>query len=119
MGLILRVLEEIHEDVAFLGVDDEGAVTNLQGALGPIWGDENLKPGIDMGRLIPRIPRQGFNPRTGAIDYAQVARLRYFTCRNSDRINIPATVDQVRARRSCASRASPHCGNHRHHSTVL
>lgn len=107
VGLIW-VLEEIHEDVAMLGVDDEGAVTSLQGALGPIWGDEKLEPGIDVGVLIPRIPRHGFDSRTGAIDYAQVAKLRYFTCRNSDKINIPATVDQVKGEKELRVSSFPH-----------
>ncbi|KAK2070181.1 hypothetical protein P8C59_004698 [Phyllachora maydis] len=66
VGLIW-VLEEIHEDVAYLAIDDEGAVTKLSGALGPIWGDDGLRPGIDIGKLVPRIPRQGIDPRFGIV----------------------------------------------------
>jgi protein-serine/threonine kinase len=95
VGLIW-VLEEIHEDVAYLTLDEDGAVTKLSGAMGPIWGTDALLPGMDIGNLVPRIPRQGIDPRFGAVDYAQIARRRYFTCRNSGRINIPATVEQVR-----------------------
>ncbi|KAL0473653.1 serine/threonine protein kinase [Neurospora intermedia] len=107
VGLIW-VLEEIHEDVAYLTLDEEGVVLKLSGALGPIWGDENLKPGMDVGKLIPRIPRQGFDPRTGEIDYAQIAKRRYYTCRNSDRINIPATIDQVRGQSELRVASFPH-----------
>ncbi len=58
VGLIW-VLEEIHEDAATVELDEDGVVTKLSGALGPIWGDEDLQPGIDVGKLVPRVPRQG------------------------------------------------------------
>lgn len=107
VGLIW-VLEEIHEDVAFIELDEEGTVTKLTGELGSIWGDDNLRPGTDVGKLIPRIPRQGIDPRYGAIDYAQIARRRYYTCRNCDRINIPATVEQVRGKTELRVSSYPH-----------
>ena len=107
VGLIW-VLEEIHEDVAVVGIAEEGEVTKLEGALGPIWGDETLSPGLDIGKLIPRIPRQGIDPRYGEIDYAQVAKMKYFTCRNCDRINIPATVERVRGTTDLRVSSFPH-----------
>lgn len=107
VGLIW-VLEEIHEDVAFVELDEEGTVTKLTGDMGSIWGDETLRPGMDVGKLIPRIPRQGIDPRYGAIDYAQIARRRYYTCRNCDRINIPATVEQVRGKTELRVSSYPH-----------
>ncbi|KAK3357499.1 hypothetical protein B0T25DRAFT_160855 [Lasiosphaeria hispida] len=107
VGLIW-VLEEIHEDVALVGLDEDGAVVKLSGALGPIWGDEHLQPGVDVGKLVPRIPRQGIDPRYGDIDYAQVAKLKYFTCRNCERINIPATVEQVRGTTELRVSSFPH-----------
>lgn len=107
VGLIW-VLEEIHEDVAFVELDEDGAVTKLNGDLGSIWGDENLRPGMDVGKLIPRIPRQGIDPRYGAIDYAQIARRRFYTCRNCDKINIPATVEQVRGKPELRVSSYPH-----------
>ncbi|KAJ9137288.1 Serine/threonine-protein kinase PSK2 [Pleurostoma richardsiae] len=107
VGLIW-VLEEIHEDVAYVTLDEDGLVTKLSGALGPIWGDDDLKPGMDVGKLIPRIPRQGIDPRYGEIDYAQLAKRRYFTCRNSGRINIPATVDQVLGKTELRVSSFPH-----------
>lgn len=107
IGLIW-VLEEIHEDVAYATLDEEGTVTKLTGALGSIWGDENLQPGTDIGKLIPRIPRQGIDPRYGAIDYAQIAKRRYYTCQNAERINIPATVEQVRGKTELRVSSYPH-----------
>lgn len=107
VGLIW-VLEEIHEDVAQVSLDEDGVVTKLTGDLSSIWGDESLKPGIDVGKLIPRIPRQGIDPRYGAVDYAQIAKRKYYTCRNCDRVNIPATVQQVRGQTELRISSFPH-----------
>lgn len=107
MGLIW-VLEEIHEDVAYVTLDEDGVVTNLTGELLSIWGDDSLKPGLDVGKLVPRIPRQGIDPRYGAIDYAQIARRKYYTCRNCERINIPATINQVQGKTELRISSFPH-----------
>lgn len=107
VGLIW-VLEEIHEDVAYVTLDEDGQVTKLTGELGPIWGDDALQPDIDIGKLVPRIPRQGIDPRYGAIDYAQITRRKYYTCRNRDRINIPAQVEQVRGKAELRISSFPH-----------
>ncbi|KAI0024694.1 Pkinase-domain-containing protein [Xylariomycetidae sp. FL0641] len=107
VGLIW-VLEEIHEDVAFLALDDDGVVTKITGNTLPIWGQENLKPGVDVGNFITRIPRQGIDPRYGAIDYAQIARRKFFTCRNGENVNIPATVTQTRGKTELRVSCLPH-----------
>ncbi|KAK4123686.1 Pkinase-domain-containing protein [Parathielavia appendiculata] len=107
VGLIW-VLEEIHEDVAHIDVDEDGTVVKLSGALGPIWGNAKLQPGLDVGKLIPRIPRQGIDPRFGEIDYREIAKKKYYTCRNCDRINIPATVEQVRGATQLRVSSFPH-----------
>lgn len=105
---MIWVLEEIHEDVAYVDVDEDGTILKLSGALGPIWGNENLQPGLDIGRLVPRIPRQGIDPRFGEIDYREIAKKKYYTCRNCDRINIPATVEQVRGTTELRVSSFPH-----------
>ncbi|KAI1393708.1 Pkinase-domain-containing protein [Hypoxylon trugodes] len=107
VGLIW-VLEEIHEDVALVRLDDDGIVTKISGDTGPIWGEENLQPGMDVGKLIPRIPRQGIDPRFGAIDYAQIAKRRYFTCRNGEKVNIPSMVSQTRGQTELRVSSFPH-----------
>ncbi|KAH6654126.1 hypothetical protein BKA67DRAFT_592401 [Truncatella angustata] len=107
VGLIW-VLEEIHEDVAFLTLDEEGKVTNVSGETHPIWGTSTIEPGIDVGKLITRIPRQGIDPREGAIDYAQIAKRRYFTCRTTSNVNIPATVSQTRGQMELRVSSFPH-----------
>ncbi|KAK1996763.1 Pkinase-domain-containing protein [Colletotrichum falcatum] len=107
IGLIW-VLEEIHEDVAQIELDDEGIIQRISGATAPIWGFESLQSGVDIGKLIPRIPRQGIDPRTGEVDFAQIARRRFFTCPNPARVNIPCTVEQVRGKTELRVSSFPH-----------
>ncbi|KAI0166671.1 Pkinase-domain-containing protein [Xylariaceae sp. FL1272] len=107
VGLIW-VLEEIHEDVAFLSLDEDGVVTKVTGNTSSIWGQEHIQPGIDVGKLVTRIPRQGIDPRFGAIDYAQIAKRKYFTCRNGGNVNIPATVAQTRGQMELRVSCFPH-----------
>ncbi|KAH6627866.1 hypothetical protein F5144DRAFT_286942 [Chaetomium tenue] len=107
VGLIW-VLEEIHEDVSYIDVGEDGTVLKLSGALGTIWGNESLQPGQDIGLLIPRVPRQDIDPRFGEIDYREIARRKYYTCRNCDRVNIPATVEQVKGTTQLRVSSFPH-----------
>ncbi|CAJ2509964.1 Uu.00g058640.m01.CDS01 [Anthostomella pinea] len=107
IGLIW-VMEEIHEDVALLNLDEEGIVTKITGNTLPIWGQENLLPGMDVGKLITRIPRQGIDPRYGAIDYAQISKRKFFTCQTGGKINIPAMVTQTRGQTELRVSCFPH-----------
>jgi protein-serine/threonine kinase len=107
VGLIW-VLEEIHEDVATVDLADEGIVTAVGGAVAPIWGEDAVEIGTDVGKLIPRIPRQGIDPRFGELDFAQITKRKFFTCRNSNDINIPATVEQVRGKPVLRVSSFPH-----------
>ncbi|KXJ94534.1 hypothetical protein Micbo1qcDRAFT_193681 [Microdochium bolleyi] len=107
-GGLIWVVEEIHEHVVHVKIDDDGFVTEVGGETGYIWGEENMKPGMDIGRLIPRIPRQGIDPRTGALDYAQIAKRRYYTCRSKGRVNIPATLTQIRGKPELRVSSFPH-----------
>jgi protein-serine/threonine kinase len=92
---LIWVLEEIHEDVAVLSLDEDAQVTKFSGSTGPIWGEDYARVGMDIGKLIPRIPRQGIDSRTEEIDYAEVAKRKYFTARQFGRVNIPCIVDRV------------------------
>ncbi|CAK7207367.1 serine/threonine protein kinase [Sporothrix eucalyptigena] len=107
VGLIW-VMEEIHEDVATVAVDEDGYVSSISGATGPIWGDEDLQPGMDISRLIPRLARQGIDGKTGAVDFNELTRRKFYTCRNGDRINIPATIEQIRGEPSLRVSSFPH-----------
>lgn len=94
-GSLIWVLEEIHEDMACIGVDDDANVTTISGSTEQIWGEHITTVGMDIGRLLPRLPRQGIDGRSGEIDYAEVTKRRYFTARNSGRVNIPCIVERV------------------------
>ncbi|KAK9418042.1 putative Protein kinase domain-containing protein [Seiridium unicorne] len=107
VGLIW-VLEEIHEDVAYISLDEDGIVTKISGETATIWGENAIKTGVDIGNFITRIPRQGIDPREGAIDYAQIARRKYFTCRNTNKANIPATITQTRGQTELRVSSFPH-----------
>lgn len=105
---LIWVLEEIHEDVANIFLEEEGVVKAISGATVPLWGMKAVDMGTDIAALIPRIPRQGFNPNEGEIDYAQANRRRYFTCPNRQKINIPCTVEQVRGKLELRVSTFPH-----------
>lgn len=107
VGLIW-VLEEIHEDTTFVDLDEEGIVKSTSGATKAIWGVDPIKPGLDVGALIPRIPRQGIDPNTGEIDFAQIRRRRFFTCPNAQKVNIPCTIEQVRGKLELRVSSYPH-----------
>ncbi|EQK99652.1 Protein kinase-like domain protein [Ophiocordyceps sinensis CO18] len=107
IGLIW-VLEEIHEDVAYLELDEEGAVKSISGAAEPIWGSKSARTGFDVAELIPRIPRQGIDPTIGEIDFAQIARRKYFTCPNPRQVNMPCTVEQIRGKLELRVSSFPH-----------
>jgi len=78
-----------------MSLDDDVRVTKVSGSTGPIWGEDSIQVGVDIRRLIPKIPRQGIDSQTGELDYAEVSKRVYFTARNSGRVNIPCTVERV------------------------
>jgi protein-serine/threonine kinase len=91
---LIWVLEEIAEDVAMLTVDEIGSVLRGSGNLEEIFGLDRVRNGMDVQRLIPSWPKlSGTN--TGAVDYDALAKLRRFTARTSNDINIPVTIDQM------------------------
>jgi protein-serine/threonine kinase len=107
-GGLIWVLEEIHEDVAFISLNNDGIVTKITGSSEPIWGEGESKTGTDIGKLLPRIPRQGIDPRTGAIDYAEVTKRKFFTARNSNGTNIPTAVERVPSSTDLRISSFPH-----------
>ena len=107
VGLIW-VLEEIHEDVAYIKIEEDGIVHSVTGTPEPIWGQRSFEKGFDIAELIPRIPRQGFLPNTGDVDFAQVSRRKFFTCPNTSETNIPCTIEQVQGKLELRVSSFPH-----------
>jgi protein-serine/threonine kinase len=91
---LIWVLEEIAEDVAYVGVDEIGCVTKAQGAIEAIWGTERLARGMDVRKLIPEIPKMT-GTYTGMLDYELIADTRTYTALTSNGINIPVTINQI------------------------
>ncbi|KAG5949294.1 hypothetical protein E4U53_005917 [Claviceps sorghi] len=107
VGLIW-VLEEIHEDVAYVTIDDEGCVQSISGSSDVIWGSKAKDSGFDVAALIPRIPRQGIDPNVGDIDFAQIAKRRFFTCPNAHQVSTPCTIEQVPGKLELRVSTFPH-----------
>lgn len=107
VGLIW-VLEEIHEDKAYVSLDEEGVVKSISGDTEAIWGLDTTKPNADIATLIPRIPRQGIDPNTGEIDFAQIRRRKFFTCPNSQKVNVPCTIEQTQGKLELRVSSYPH-----------
>ncbi|TWU76726.1 hypothetical protein ED733_003447 [Metarhizium rileyi] len=107
VGLIW-VLEEIHEDVAYVEIDEEGSVKSITGASDTIWGSQATGSDFDVARLIPRIPRQGIDPTSGEVDFAQIAKRKFFTCPNAHQVNIPCSIEQVRGKLELRVSTFPH-----------
>lgn len=105
---LIWVLEEIHEDYAIISLDDDGKIIKINGATVPIWGEQFDLEGVDVSKLLPRLPRQGSDSRSGDLDWAEVARMKYFTCRNAARINIPAVVEKLPNNRELRVSSFPH-----------
>lgn len=105
---LIWVVEEIHEDVATVTLAEEGVVQSISGSTETIWGIKTIKEGSDISSLIPRIPRQGYDPTEGEIDYAQANKRRYFTCPHKRKVNIPCTVEQVRGKLELRVSTFPH-----------
>ncbi|KAI9751971.1 MAG: hypothetical protein M4579_005807 [Chaenotheca gracillima] len=102
-GGLIWVLEEITEDFARLELGPGGKVTKASGAIEAIWGDNRSRTNIDVGRLIPRIPRED-----GNVDFAKLKELRYFVTRNVDNANIPASVEQISDKQELQVSSFPH-----------
>jgi protein-serine/threonine kinase len=107
-GGLIWVLEEIHEDVATLSLDDDAQVTKITGSTGALWGENITRVGMDIGKLLPKIPRQGMISGTGDIDYAEVVKRKYFTARNSGHVNIPCRVERVQGSTDLRVSSFPH-----------
>ncbi|KAF2834712.1 Pkinase-domain-containing protein [Patellaria atrata CBS 101060] len=106
-GGLIWVLEEIAEDVVYVGVDEVGCVTQAQGPAEAIWGIERVRRGMDIKRLVPGIPRRP-GTHTGALDFDQMADWRSFTARTSNSINIPVTVQLLSGEPTLRVSSFPH-----------
>ncbi|KAI9720777.1 MAG: hypothetical protein M1812_002616 [Candelaria pacifica] len=106
-GGLIWVLEEIAEDVAYLTYDDAGQAINATGSVEAIWSQLRVKSGVDLGQLVPRIPRKA-DSTAGEIDLLQIAALPQLTVRNAVGMNTPATVELVPEQHMLRVSSFPH-----------
>lgn len=92
-GGLIWVLEEIHEDVAVIGIDGT-TIQTMTGANEAIWGEGFGAIGTDIGDLLPTLPRERSSSKHTAIDYVELSKKRYFTARHGGKVNIPALVER-------------------------
>lgn len=91
-GGLIWVLEEIAEDIANLTLDEVGCVTKGEGAIEQIFSLERVRRGMDVKKLLPELPKQP-GTHTGALDWDEISRVRRYTARTANNMNIPVTVD--------------------------
>lgn len=106
-GGLIWVLEEIHKDVALIRLDTQAKVSSIEGAYDSIWGENAAQVGIDVGRLLPCIPRKVPHGR-GPIDGEEVTRQKYFTALNSNQMHIPCVVESIHGSTNLRISSFPH-----------
>lgn len=90
-GGLIWVLEEIAEDTTVLNLDQNAHVVGFTGPTNLIWGDSASIVGTGVRDLIPHVPILD-KPSGQNIDLQQVRETRYYTVRNVDGANLPASV---------------------------
>jgi protein-serine/threonine kinase len=106
-GGLIWVLEEIVEDVAYLDLDGSGNVVSESGATAAIWGFGKGVKGLNIGRLVPHVPRC-LDVHTGSVDVTVVARLKQFAVCTVADAYVPATVEIVPRQRGLRISTIPH-----------
>ena len=107
-GILIWVLEEISEDMAYLTVDEVGCIIVAMGATEAIWGTERVRRGMDITRLIPEMPRLK-DTNTGALDYDSITEVRRYTAVTLDNgMRIPVTVDRLSGESTFRVSSFPH-----------
>ena len=87
-GGLIWVLEEIHEDTAFITLDSHAKVTSIKGSSVIIWGDLVSPLAMGVGELLPRLPLSS----TGSVDFSQVKNTRYYAARNMNAVHTPTSI---------------------------
>ena len=87
-GGLIWVMEEIHEDTAFITLDSHAKVTSVKGSSVIIWGDLVSPHSMGVGELLPHLPLSS----TGSVDFSQVKNTRYYAARNMSGVHIPTSI---------------------------
>ena len=107
-GILIWVLEEISEDMAYLTIDEVGCIVKAMGATEAIWGTERVRRGMDITRLIPEVPRLK-DTNTGALDYDNIMEVRRYTAVTlNSGMRIPVTIDRLSGESNFRVSSFPH-----------
>ena len=87
-GGLIWVLEEIHEDTAFVTLDSRSKVTGITGSRVAIWGDLASPESLDVQELLPHLPLLS----SGSADIEQIKQTRYYAARNTDGVHVPTSI---------------------------
>ncbi|RJE18227.1 serine threonine protein kinase, partial [Aspergillus sclerotialis] len=106
-GGLIWVLEEITENVAYVGCDDTWNITEAYGDLDKIWGQEMVKPGQRITELLPRLPSECLqgSPTAGL---TKIADMKHFAALTAGGISIPVTVSKAQNERCLRISSFPH-----------
>ncbi|KAI4275455.1 MAG: hypothetical protein LQ337_003214 [Flavoplaca oasis] len=106
-GGLVWVLEEISEDTACLGVDDEGRIQSSTGSLDIIFGELSIASGTKLRELIPHLPMS--RVANGLeLDFKQITDKQYFAARNAKGASLPVSIFASRDHKSIQVSSFPH-----------
>ncbi|KAL8854810.1 MAG: hypothetical protein Q9221_000316 [Calogaya cf. arnoldii] len=106
-GGLVWVLEEISEDRASLGFDDQDRIEKSTGSLDIIFGDSSIAAGTQLQELIPHLPMN--RKATGwELDFKQITDMQYFAARNAEGASIPVSIFASHDHKSIQVSSFPH-----------
>lgn len=98
-GGLIWVLEEITENVAYVGCDDAWNITEAHGDVDRIWGQDVVESGRRITDLFPRLPSECLQgPHSAGM--AKIVEMKYFAALASHGISIPVTLSKGEDERS-------------------
>ena len=106
-GGLIWVLEEIAEDTTLLSLDENAHVIGSHGPTNFIFGESANIVGVDVRELIPQLPILE-KPSENVVNFQQVQEDRYYTVRNAEGSNIPASISPGAELRSLRVSSFPH-----------
>lgn len=108
-GGLIWVLEEITENVVRLKLDVNARVSDANGDIEAIWGQENIKIGTHISTLLPRVPvGTTIDPLSISDEISEISRLRHFTATTEAGITIPISVTPISGPRDLRISSFPH-----------
>lgn len=106
-GGLVWVLEEISEDTASLGFDDQGRIERSAGSLDIIFGDSSIAAGTQLQELIPHLPMN--HEATGwELDFKQITDRQYFAARHAEGASVPVSIFASQDHKSIEVSSFPH-----------